>query len=101
MSAPAAPSRRRLLQSAGLAGLFGLMPRLARAIEGGKRRFLFVFCPGGWDPAVVFAPVFGSSHVDLPEDAELAEANGASRGSDWKSSWFVDMVYSLPTAFTI
>lgn len=78
MSAPAAPSRRRLLQSAGLAGLFGLMPRLARAIEGGKRRFLFVFCPGGWDPAVVFAPVFGSSHVDLPEDAEPAEANGIS-----------------------
>lgn len=55
-------SRRGLIGAGGLAlgGLF--LPRpLTAAVTGAQRRFVFVFCPGGWDPAMVFAPVFSST----------------------------------------
>lgn len=50
-------SRRHLL-ALGAGGL--LYPRRARASAGTDRKFLFVFCPGGWDPTAVFAPVFNA-----------------------------------------
>ncbi len=75
-------TRRRLLQL-GLAG--GLVPALslpflsrpARA-EGSAadRRFLFIFCQGGWDPAWAFAPLFDSGRVDMPSEAAAAEVEG-------------------------
>ena len=66
-------SRRHLLalSSAGL-----LLPRQLLAARGSGRRFLFVFAPGGWDPAMVFAPVESDiiERGDTPFD--FAEASG-------------------------
>lgn len=49
---------RRGLFALGSAGL--LLPRRLLAAEN-ERKFLFVFCPGGWDPAFVFAPIFNDT----------------------------------------
>lgn len=65
-------SRRRLLAlSPGL-----LLPRRARADAASDRCFLFIFCAGGWDQTTVFAPLFGSAHVDMEPDAQPGEAGG-------------------------
>ncbi len=66
------PSRRQLMLLAA-AGVAVPMPLLAAEEEG--RNFLFVFCPGGWDQAQVFAPVF-NDQVDRSIPAEAAEAGG-------------------------
>ncbi len=50
---------RRELMVLGSAGLL-LPSRLARAADGDERVFLFVFVEGGWDPAFVFTPMFGT-----------------------------------------
>lgn len=47
-------SRRQLL-ALSAAGV--VLPRSLLSATGSGRRFLFVFAPGGWDPALVFAPV--------------------------------------------
>lgn len=67
-------SRRALLglSAAGLA----LPRRLFAASEGSSRKFLFVFCPGGWDPTYVFAPLWGVSGVDMPPDDSVAATIG-------------------------
>ena len=59
-------SRRHFL-ALGTAGL--LLPRRVFADGAGERKFLFVFCPGGWDQAVVFAPIFNDTtdHLDGDE----------------------------------
>ena len=44
--------------------------------SGSERKFLFVFCPGGWDQCYLFAPLFGSPHVDMEADAQAAESGG-------------------------
>jgi len=68
-----APSRRQLL-ALGATGLF--LPRLrARAAAASDRKFLFLFNAGGWDPAMVFAPVFGDG-VDHGADDVAAEVGG-------------------------
>ena len=82
-------TRRALLGSAlagaglaglGLAGLGPLGASRARAAgEAEERRFLFVFCRGGWDPACVLAPQFGASGVDMEPAAERAQSGGI----DW------------------
>jgi hypothetical protein len=56
-------SRRHLLATGALGLLY---PRRARASAGADRKFLFVFCPGGWDTTGVFAPVFndGIDHFE-------------------------------------
>ncbi|MFT4979851.1 MAG: hypothetical protein ACI8S6_005763 [Myxococcota bacterium] len=65
-------SRRRLgTLSAGL-----LLPRRLLAQETSQRRFLFIFCNGGWDQTTVFAPLFGSSYVDMDAGGEEVEAGG-------------------------
>jgi len=71
-------SRRRLLAAASSLGAGGLLlPRALRAAApSGERKFLFVYCYGGWDTLQVFTPMFGVAGVDVPEGAELAEANG-------------------------
>lgn len=38
-----------------------LLPRRTRADAAGERKFLFVFCPGGWDVCDAFAPIFNST----------------------------------------
>jgi uncharacterized protein (DUF1501 family) len=51
--------------SLGILGAAGMVPRplLAQAGETGHR-FLFVFCPGGWDHSYVFAPNFNNTEID-------------------------------------
>ncbi len=63
-------SRRHLLRLAAAAPAGVLLPRPARAADTGNRKFLFIFCEGGWDQTYAFAPLFGSENVDMPTDAE-------------------------------
>jgi uncharacterized protein (DUF1501 family) len=72
-------TRRRFhaLFSAGLLGPAALLGRRALA-AGGQRRFIFIFCQGGWDHAVVFAPTFDNAAIPDEEGAELGEAGGLS-----------------------
>ena len=53
-----------------------LLPRIGRAATGVERKFLFVFCKGGWDTTKVFAPQFGSELVAMQPDDEPATAHG-------------------------
>ena len=46
-------------------------PRLA-----GSKKYVFIFCRGGWDPSMVFAPAQDNPMVDTEADAVTAEANG-------------------------
>ena len=73
-------SRRRFLQQGalGLGALaLGSLPRrLAAQTATSDRRFLFVYCAGGWDTTYAFTPSFGNPLVDMPDDAEAATLNG-------------------------
>ena len=69
-------SRRGAL---GLLGSALLLPRPLLAAEGTARRFLFVFCDGGWDSSAVFAPLFDNAYVDH----EPAAARGSAGGIDF------------------
>ncbi len=66
-------SRRGFLSLSG--GLLGglLLPRALRA-ETPERRFLFVFCRGGWDTTFCFTPMLHHPDVDREEGSELAVA---------------------------
>ena len=66
-------TRREFMAMAG-AGL--LLPGLARADGPADRRFLFVFCLGGWDTAYCLAPQFDKSGVDCEDDATEAIIGG-------------------------
>ncbi len=66
-------SRRQMLA---LSTLGLLTPRALRSSSGSDRRFLFVFAPGGWDPALVFAPVESETIERGSIPYEFAEANG-------------------------
>ena len=68
-------TRRHLLQALAASSL-APAGRLARASQQRERRFLFLFCTGGWDPTYVFTPLFGSAGVDMPEDSELDQIGG-------------------------
>ncbi|MFT5685592.1 MAG: hypothetical protein ACI8RZ_006546 [Myxococcota bacterium] len=70
-------SRRQLLPllSAGL-----LTPRLLPAAPPSGRRFLFIFCEGGWDAGMVFSPVIGVSGIDSETGLTLSEAGGIPFG---------------------
>lgn len=58
---------RRGIFTLGSTGL--LLPRrLFAAGTGFERKFLFVFCPGGWDVVGVFAPVFNETTDHFGED---------------------------------
>jgi len=53
-----------------------LMPRSGRAGISGERKFLFVFCRGGWDTTYVFTPLLDHPSI-IPEPGdELAMAAG-------------------------
>lgn len=66
--------RRRDLLTLGMLGLGGLP--LARAGAVGGRRFVFVVNYGGWDPLLVFAPLFDAEHVEMEADAAPATTGG-------------------------
>ena len=78
-------SRRDLLRKAGITAGFAttasglLVPRRSRAEVGSglaERKFLFIFCAGGWDTTTVFNPCFDNGNVEMEEAATLAEVNG-------------------------
>lgn len=69
-------SRRRLVQGLGAALAAAALPlRRARGDGSVERKFLFIFCPGGWDPAWALAPVFGSV-ATMPDGAVLGSVGG-------------------------
>jgi hypothetical protein len=71
-------SRREFMTGA-MALCGGLwMPRrlLASPSSVSERQFLFIFCPGGWDQSMIFAPPFNSDIVEAEDDISLAELNG-------------------------
>lgn len=72
-------SRRTLLGAMGLGGAFaGLVgPRRALAAPPvTDRKFLFVYCVGGWDPTWVFAPKFGLDSIDIDPMGTAAHIGG-------------------------
>ena len=72
-----APSRRALLRLAGVAGVGLALPHRARAsITPAQRRFLFVFCEGGWDQTRVFHPPQDTSTLQVEGGASVVEAGG-------------------------
>jgi uncharacterized protein (DUF1501 family) len=70
--------RRRDLFGLSAAGL--LLPR--RALAGpaptGSRKFLYIYAYGGWDPTMLFAPMFTNPYVDMESDATTATVNGVT-----------------------
>ncbi len=76
MAAPVTNLTRRGVLTLGAAGL--LLPRfgLADAVNGNRRRFLFIHCSGGWDTTTCFQPNFGSSVVEMEADATESEVGG-------------------------
>lgn len=72
-------SRRQLMSlvPAGLVAPGLMLPRRLAALDGGTdRKFFFVFCSGGWDPLLTFAPKFDAQYIDMQEGSVAAEANG-------------------------
>ena len=80
MPASARWSRRDLLKAsagASLAAGLGGAPRPTRASSASDRRFVFVFCNGGWDLTWGLVPMFDNPRVDCPTDgSEATEAGG-------------------------
>ncbi len=66
---------RRELMWMGGAGL--LLPgRLVGRPLDGERKFLFIYCKGGWDTQKVFTPEMHSALIDGDEGSERGEVNG-------------------------
>ena len=55
-----------------------LLPHVAYAQDSNERNFIFVFADGGWDPCVVFAPLFDNPHADMLPDSDRMEIHGMS-----------------------
>ena len=84
MKVPKMHTSRRSFLTSSLAGLGvglslgrSLWPGVARAgVGASKRKFIFVFAQGGWDPTRVFAPEFSNGNVAMEAAAERAVAGG-------------------------
>jgi len=59
-------------------GSAGLMvpSRLWSRPADGERKFLFIYCKGGWDTLKVFTPMLDATLIDTDVDAVQAEENG-------------------------
>lgn len=69
-------SRRGFLALGAAAGALAV-PRWGSAgPEETERKFIFVFCPGGWDPTFVFAPLLDNPNVDMEAEAQAVEVGG-------------------------
>ena len=71
------PSRRDFLYGASAGTLLALgLPIIGAAranpLSQGKRKFIFVFNGGGWDPTRVFAAEYANNNVDMELDSDLA-----------------------------
>ena len=67
-------SRRGFLAMSG-AGLVLPKQMFASPTES-EKLFIFVFCPGGWDPTYLFTPQFDTAFVDTEDDAFSSTVNG-------------------------
>ena len=57
--------------------------RVARAADTDQTRFLFIHCVGGWDPFMVFAPIFDDSRIELLNDrGECSDSTCRARASE-------------------
>ena len=63
-------SRRSAL---GLGASSLLVPTIGRSADASDMRFVFVHCIGGWDPFMVFAPMFDDSRIELEAAAAPAQ----------------------------
>ena len=78
-------SRRHLLKL-GAGGFF--LPKLAEgAPTNSERKFLFVFCDGGWDPTFVFAPLYDNPHVYADPTGSVTSANGLTFIESLNGQW--------------
>ena len=60
-----------------------LLPASSFAVPStNSRKFLFIFCPGGWDQCTLFAPLFDSNFVDM----ELHSDRGFTQGITYVDS---------------
>ena len=79
-------SRRELATTLLVSAGGVLLPRPLLARAGGERKFLFVFCRGGWDTSYVFTPLLKHPSLVPEEGAEQVEIEsqyqrlGTSRG---------------------
>ena len=53
-----------------------LVPRPVMAVTPSERKFLFIFCAGGWDPTQVFTPYLTDPDIWVDPEASPAEAGG-------------------------
>jgi hypothetical protein len=67
---------RRQLLALGSSSMLVPRPLLARGSSTVDRKFLFIYCYGGWDTLMVFTPKFDAEYIDTEDDATTAEANG-------------------------
>jgi hypothetical protein len=58
------------------AALLASRPSLAGTRPAPMRKMIFLFCRGGWDPSMVFAPALDNPAVDTEAGAVAAEAGG-------------------------
>ena len=65
--------RRSLILSSLASGL--LLPKMSKASTG-ERKFLFLFCPGGWDQCAFAAPLFDSYYVNMNTMGERSSIGG-------------------------
>lgn len=71
-------TRRAFLGSSLAALVATLQSRHVQAELGRIRRFLFVNAEGGWDPLCTFAPMFGTTGIDMEPQAERWTTRGFS-----------------------
>ncbi len=67
--------RRRDLFGLAASGLF-LPRRLLAAPPANERKFLFIYCYGGWDTSMVYSPMFDVVNASVEGDAAVATARG-------------------------
>ena len=67
--------RRRDLFGLAASGLF-LPRRLLAAPPANDRKFLFIYCYGGWDTSMVYSPMFDVINASVEGDADIATARG-------------------------
>ena len=68
-------SRRKLIQM-GLGSSVLALPNSLHASSGSNRKFLFVFCTGGWDQCYMFAPLYNNTSIDMEPDSTEATLRG-------------------------
>lgn len=68
--------RHALSALAAAAAALALPSRAARADAASRRRFVFVFAEGGWDPLCAFAPLFDRPDIEMCSGSRPMRAGG-------------------------